>query len=236
MRTQTLTQAIVLGGLLVLAGVLLLLQTYVDLSAWLWFLLLTVGGLAALAFFLADRSNLGMLITTYVLLGIALLLALVMLNVLRDEGVAVYVLSAIALPFLAVYARDRQHWWALIPAYVMLTLALMLALIGAGVLGEGLVPAYVLFAIAIPFFAVYAWDRAKWWALIPAGVMTAIGLFFVIAEAALQWLAPVLLILVGIWILARMLNQRRTHLASGDTPRETPEQDGLESDGQGDAG
>jgi hypothetical protein len=209
MRTRTLTQSLALGGLLVLAGVLLLVQTYVDLSAWVWFGLVLIGGLVTLAFYLVDRSNLAMLIASYVLLASALLLALIMLNVVRDEGVAVYVLTAIALPFLAVWSRDRQHWWALIPAYVLLALALMVGLLGLGVLDDLLVPAYVMFAIAIPFFAVYAWDRAKWWALIPAGVMTAIGLFFLVAEAALQWLVPAVLVLAGFWILSRMLGRRR---------------------------
>lgn len=233
MRTGTLMQAIVLGGLLVVAGVLLLLQTYIDLSAWVWFILLAVGGLTALAFYVADRANLAMLITAYVLLAIALLLALIMLTVMRDEGVAVYVLTAIALPFLAVYARNREQWWPLIPAYVLLALAVMIGLIGMGLLAELLVPAYVMFAIAIPFFVVYAWDRGQWWALIPAGVMTAIGLFFLIAEAALPWLVPVLLILSGIWILVRMIaNQQRSSRTDGALPNR-PEQDGPQSDDPG---
>ncbi len=210
MQTRTLIQAVVLGTFLVLAGVLLLLQTFVDLSAWLWFALMAAGGLVALVLYLADRSNLAMLIMAYVLLALAGLVALIMLNVLRDEGVAVYVLAAVALPFWAVYGRDRQKWWALIPAYVLLAVALMIGLMGLGILGERLVPAYVMFAIAIPFYVVYAWNRGLWWVLIPAGVMTAIGLFFLVAEEALQWLVPVLLILVGIWILARLLSRRRS--------------------------
>ena len=230
MRTGSLMQAIVLGVFLVAAGVLLLLQSYIDLSAWAWFILLIVGGLAALAFYIGDRSNLAMLITAYVFLAIALLLALIMLGVLRDEGVAAYVLTAIALPFLAVYARDRKQWWFLVPAYVMLAVALMVGLIGLGILGDLLIPAYVMFAIAVPFFAVYAWDRRRWWALIPAGVMTIIGLFFLVAEAGLKWLAPVLLILAGAWILARTLARNRSlGAAEGDLDGE-PELDGLESD------
>ena len=67
MQRGTLMQTVALGGLLVLAGVLLLAQTYIDLSAWAWFGLVLVGGLTALAFYLADRSNQALLITTYVL-------------------------------------------------------------------------------------------------------------------------------------------------------------------------
>jgi hypothetical protein len=232
MGTRTVKQAIVLGIFLVFAGILLLLQTFVDLSAWLWFVLLAVGGLAALVLYLADRSDLAMLITAYVLLAIAGLVGLIMLHVVRDEGVAVYVLAAVALPFLAVYGRDRRQWWALVPAYVLLALALMIGLMGLGVLGERLVPAYVMFAIAIPFYAVYAWDRGHWWALIPAGVMTAVGLFLLVAEAALPWLVPMLLILAGVWLLVRMFANRRLSDGEEGALPERPEHGGPESDVQ----
>ena len=45
--------------------------------------------------------------------------------------------------------------------------------------------------------------ETHWWALIPGGILSVIGLSFLIAEAAAQFIAPVLLILVGAWILAR---------------------------------
>jgi hypothetical protein len=230
MRTRTL-QAVALGGLLILAGVLLLAQTYIDLSAWIWFALVLLAGLVALAFYLADRSNQAMFITAYVLLAVAFLLALIMMNLLRDEGVAVYVLTVIALPFMVVWFRNRSQWWALIPAYVLLTLALMIGLLGSGILDDLLVPAYVMFAIAIPFFAVYAWNRARWWALIPAGVMTAIALFFLVTEEALQWLIPVFLILVGIWLLSRSVARRRSPDVAEDEPTDRlPEWDGPADD------
>ncbi len=226
MRSRTIRQAIVLGGFLVLAGILLLLQTFVDLSAWLWFALMAVGGLVALVLYLADRSDLAMLITAYVLLAIAGLVALIMLNVLRDEGVAAYVLTAVAVPFLAVYGRDRQQWWALIPAYVLLALALMIGLMGLGILAELLVPAYVMFAIAIPFFAVYVWDRRRWWALIPAGILAAVGLFLSIAEGLFPYVVPLLLVLVGLSILVRAFVRRAPADGAGlSTPEALPQTD-----------
>lgn len=232
MRTRTLIQAIALGGFLVLAGVLLLLQSYTDLSAWVWFVVLVVGGLAALAFYVAEPSDRAALITAYTLLAIALLVALIMLNVLRDEAVAVYVLVVAALPFLLIYARDRRKRWPLIPAYVLLALALMIALQGLGILVEALIPSYVLFAIAMPFFAVFAWDRERWWALIPAGVLIAASLFLLVAEEALEWVVPVLLILAGVWILARMSARRRASRARVNA-LEKPDRDGQEWDQPG---
>jgi hypothetical protein len=208
MRPRRFVQAIALGGFLVLVGVLLLLQSYLDVSAWVWLALMLLGGLVALGFYVLDPADRTALITAYALLAIALLVALIMLNGLRDEAVAVYVLVAVAVPFLAANARDQTTRWPLVPAYVLLALALLVALLGLGILVEALIPPYVLFASAIPFLALYAWDRSQWWAIVPAGILTAIGFFLLIAEEALEWAVPVLLILAGVWILARVLARR----------------------------
>jgi hypothetical protein len=103
---------LVWGGLLILLGAVLLVETFTDLSVWTWVAMLAVGGLGAFGVFLTNRSDWGLLIPTYVLWAIAGLIALITLNVLRDESVATYVLAAIALPFLVVFLRNRQQWWA----------------------------------------------------------------------------------------------------------------------------
>jgi hypothetical protein len=203
MMTSSRKGALVGGGLLILFGVMSLVQVYIDLGAWVWVAALGLAGLAVFAIYFTDRSETWMLIPGYVLWAIAGLIALVMLNILREEAIAFYVLSAVGLPFLVVYLRDRANWWALIPAYVLFAVGLMVALIGTGILNDLLIPSYVMFAIAIPFFVVYISNSSNWWALIPAGIMTAIGLSFLIAEAAVQYVMPVILILAGGWILWR---------------------------------
>ena len=207
MKSQTRKQALVWGGLLILFGVITLAETFTDLTAWTWVALLAAAGLGVFAVYLTDRSDRGLLIPAYVLWAIAGLIALITLNVLRDEAIATYVLAAIALPFLVVFLRDRSKWGALIPAYVLLAVGVMVGLIGAGVLSDLLVPAYVMFAIAIPFFVVYARNPKQWWPLIPAGIMAVIGLSFLITEAAIQYVGPVVMILAGAWILVRMFTR-----------------------------
>jgi hypothetical protein len=189
--------------LLIVLGIMLLLDTLIGLSAWVWFVVLVLAGLGVFALWLADRSSWAALIPAYVLWAVAGLIALTTLNVLRDESVATYVLAAIALPFLVTFVRDRSQWWALIPAYILLAVGIMVALIRVGVLVGSLIPAYVLFAIAIPFFAVYARDAKQWWALIPSGILTVIGLPFLITEAAVQYIGPGVLVVAGIWIVVR---------------------------------
>jgi hypothetical protein len=208
MKSSTIRQSIVWGGVLILVGLLLLVNQFVELSPWVWVLMLAAAGLGAFGLYLTDRSDWAMLLATYVLWAITMLVALIELNVLRDDAIAIYALIAIALPFLAVFWRDRAQWWALIPAYVLLVIGVMIGLIGLGVLDDLLVPAYVLFAIAIPFFVVYARDRRLWWALIPGGILAVVGLSFLVIEAALAYIGAVVLLIVGAWILVRVFTRR----------------------------
>ena len=81
-----------------------------------------------------------------------------------------------------------------------------------------------MFAIAIPFLVVFALNPKEWWPLIPGGIMAVIGLAFLVAEAAVEYIAPVVLVLAGIWILARQFIHKQP--AAPDVPVVTgPEAD-----------
>jgi hypothetical protein len=201
-------QGLIWSAVLILVGVLLLVGQFTELSAWMWVALLAAAGLGAFGLYLTDRSDWGTLLAAYVLWAIAALVALVTLDVLHDDAVAFYVLLIIALPFFAVYWRDRALWWALIPAYVMLAVAVMVGLIGLGVLDDMLIPAYVLLVIALPFFVVYYRDRRNWWALIPGGILAVIGLAFLIAAAAVAYIGALVLIVISAVLLLRVFARR----------------------------
>jgi hypothetical protein len=130
-------------------------------------------------------------------------------HILPDAFVATYVLTAIALPFLVVFLRNRSNWWALIPCYVLLAIGIMVALIELRVLNDLLIPAYVLLAIAIPFFVVYARDPKQWWPLIPGGILALIGISFLVATTAVQYVGAVVLIIAGVVILVLQLVRRK---------------------------
>ena len=65
MLTKTTKQAIVWGGLLILIGLLLLVNQFVELSPWVWVLVLAVAGLGAFGLYLAARSDLAMLLAPF---------------------------------------------------------------------------------------------------------------------------------------------------------------------------
>lgn len=203
MNTQSKNHSLIWGGLLILFGVVGLAETFIDLSAWAWVVILAAAGFGVFGVYQTERSEWGLFILAYVFWAIAGLVALIELNILRDEGIATFVLAAIALPFLVAFLRDREKWGLLIPAYVLLAVGVMVGLIGLGILNDLLIPSYVMFAIAIPFFVVYWNDRQQWWPLIPSGILAVIGLAFLIAEAAVEYVVPVALILIGGWLLMR---------------------------------
>jgi hypothetical protein len=208
MDTNIKKRGVIWGGLLILLGGLLLVDQFTDLTEWIWVAALVLSGMVAIVVYLSDRSDGWLLLTAYILLVIAGLVAMIALNLFPDDLVAVYILLAIALPFLGVFLRDRTQWWALIPSYVLLAVALMNWLMEADILSDLLVPGYVMFAIAIPFFVVYGRNTKLWWALIPAGILTIIGIVFFISEAAVQYIGAVLLVITGLWILVRVFTRK----------------------------
>ena len=268
LKDSSTKQGVIWGGLLIVFGVLGLLDSLMDLSLWIWIAALGVMGVAvmgvyfadtsewwplipgyiliALAAFLAaieveilgdvliapliltliaipflvvyfrDRSQWWPLIPSYVLLLIAAMIALTDTGVLRDAWVATYVLGGIGVPFLIVYLLNRELWWALIPAYTMLDIGVMVGLIDAGVLQDTLIPAYVFLSIALPFFVVYARDTAQWWPLIPGGVMGLMGIIFLMTGELFGYVVPVLIILAGAFILARQFVRRSSSEQAGE--------------------
>lgn len=72
--------------------------------------------------------------------------------------------------FLRHFNSDRdEHWWALIPGFALLAIAL--AIVG-GPFSGGL----FLGTVGLGFVAVYVNDPRNWWAVIPGGVLLTLGL------------------------------------------------------------
>jgi hypothetical protein len=97
------------GSLLVLFGVLALVEQFTSLSLWVWVGVLAVSGLVVFVVYLTDRATWSLLLTAYVLLAVSGLIAFADLEILPDPFIAIYVLTAIALPFLVVFLRNRGN-------------------------------------------------------------------------------------------------------------------------------
>ena len=204
----------IIGGiLLIAAGALFLLQNLgiFAVGDYLWPFLFGAGGLVFLYVFLTDRANWWAIIPGFTLLGLAAMIALDQFAPQIGEtwGGALF-LGGIGLAFWVVYFTNREHWWAVIPGGVLLTIALVA---GLSSILEGIETGGVFFLGLGLTFALLAFlptpeGRMKW-AFIPAGVLLVVGLLIATAAAAiLNYLWPAALILAGLYLLFRTFSTR----------------------------
>jgi hypothetical protein len=205
---------IVGGALLIVVGILALLQglgVLTNIASLLWAFVFGIGGALFLYIFLTSRSNWWAVIPGFVLLSIGALIALERLFPAMSGGWGgALVMGGIGLAFWVVYFLKREHWWAIIPGGVMLTIALVTGLSSAlegidtgGVFFLGLGLTFGLLA-----FAPSPEGRMRW-ALIPAAVLLVMGLVIMAAAVEiLNYLWPVALILVGVYLIFRVARSR----------------------------
>jgi hypothetical protein len=218
--------AVIWGGLLILLGLVLLLETLGlvrFLGRFIWSAILVAGGLPFLLVYASNRNQWWALIPGFTLVGVGLgILA-------AGDLTSIIILGSISLPFWVIYLSDRRQWWALIPGWVMACVATIVLL---GVIGlEWFIAPFVMFAIAAPFFLVYLLNPDQWWALIPAGIMTVIGILLIagqVISTGVFW--AVLLILLGLFFVYRAMRggpssaQVRPEESSPPEPPQPPQE------------
>ena len=198
------------GGLIILVGVIFFLKYLglFDLADLFWSLTFGVGGIIFLAVFIYDRTNWWAIIPGIFLLSIATVIALdYFVPDVSDSIGGSIVTGGIGLGFLGVYFVDRRNWWTIIPAGVMLTIAVAILLdpyvsetvfVGIFFLGVGLTFA-VLALIPAP-------QGKMNWAWIPAGIIAVIGAIFqAISGQVLQIILALGLIAVGMFVIYRAI-------------------------------
>ncbi|GEO97445.1 hypothetical protein [Kocuria turfanensis] len=125
-------------------------------------------------------------------------------------------LGSIRLGFAAVYLRDHERWWAIIPAGVMLTLAVP-AVGGASDAGARASGALFFAGLALTFVLVAVLPGGpgrRRWAWIPAGALAVLAVLVALDATALlsvlNYLWPLALIAGGGLLLWRALGRRHT--------------------------
>lgn len=106
------------------------------------------------------------------LIALGVFILLNNLNLLPFDLSNVFLVGMFALgglAFLAAYLGGRHdNWWALIPSFTLLGLAILVGLPAAwSELGGGL----FLGMIGLSFWVIYLTRREFWWAVIPGGVL-----------------------------------------------------------------
>jgi hypothetical protein len=207
---------IVLGALVLVAGVLLFIEAarWADVPAVIWTAVLAAGSVTFWYVFFADASSWWAALPGAALAGAAV----VQLMELDPDGLGqwteVPMLAVMGIGFWAIYLRDHQRWWAIIPGGVLLTLSVITAI--TEVASGSVIGAVFLTGAAVTFALVAVLpggQTRRWWALIPAGVL-AVGALVVLAGAAewflvlnLAW--PLAIIAAGTFLLWRALRPNR---------------------------
>lgn len=189
---------LILGGVFALAGQVGYLENQTPQFWMAVFASLSL--LFLVCYLLSGIRAWGWLFPTLIFAAIALMLFLMEAGV-SSSLVALPIFIAIALPFLIVFGFDpRRNWWALIPAWVMGLLSIVVAIPGR--LQGDWVAAVILMGIALPFFVVYLTDRTRWWALIPGGVLTVTAFIPLLANSELNiYLGSLIPLLIGLGFL-----------------------------------
>ncbi len=168
---------VIAGLLLIVVGILLTLAQFQLITfdeSWLGTLGLFVGAVIFLALWLGNTTEWWPLIPGLIMLswGASSLLGILGL---ADWLVTLVGFAGSALPFLYIFARNRQaNWWALIPGGVLGLIGVTTVL--GELLGEGWTDFLVLMGIALAFLVVFLINRRNWWALIPAGILALVAI------------------------------------------------------------
>ncbi|BCY18104.1 hypothetical protein hrd7_19530 [Leptolinea sp. HRD-7] len=172
--------------------------------------LLLVGGLVFLYYFAVSKSNWWAAIPGCILFSVGVTASLPWVAPgLEGRLGGPIVLAGISLAFWLVYLRVPTHWWAIIPAGVMLTLAsitLMSTENGmetGGVFFIGLGLTFALVALLPGSSLRMAWP----W--IPAAVLIIMGFLFIASAAQLASLIlPAAMIIAGIVLTFKAIIKR----------------------------
>jgi hypothetical protein len=203
----------IFGVLLIVGGVLLGLQQFGILGGNVGDALFTglwvIGALYFGNLFLQDRAQwwfalIALILGSWAVSGF-LDLVLPGFAIGDTIGGALF-LGAIGAGFLVAYTRQRSNWWAVIPAGVLFTLAFISIVDGfPGLTLPFESGSLLFFGLGLTFMVLSFMNvegQRLSWALIPAVVLVAFGLFVGFGEAA-SWsiIWPSLIILFGAYFL-----------------------------------
>jgi len=199
----------IVGAILLIAAGIFLLLGYAEvipgILPYLWIVLFFISGVFFLIIYAVDRHHWWALLPGFTLLGLGAtsIVAVIDADSINELGGAIF-LGGVALGFWLVYILHREHWWAIIPAGVLTTLA-VLAQIGTG--------EYTIFLIGLgtTFLLVFLLPSPggrQTWALIPAAILLVLGIVLRTPYIdALNYIGAAALIIGGGYFLLRALQR-----------------------------
>jgi hypothetical protein len=199
------------GLVLIIGGGLLLLNTFglIAIADLIWAIILGIGGILFLGVYISNHDHWWALIPGVILIAISATIWLdkYYANIRNSDLISTIILGGIALSFFLVYLADRGNWWAIIPAGVMSTIAVVAR---ANISQSGVTSGGIFFLGLALTFALVAILPNKIgpmrWAWIPAGILGLIGLVILLSRPDLiNYIWPFALILGGALLVIRAI-------------------------------
>jgi hypothetical protein len=206
------SRRLLFGGLLVLAGLVFFLQQIFNLPVGGVFIsmVFAAGGIVFLYVFFKNHDNWWALIPGCTLLGLASLIASgsIFPTFAQHFGGALF-LGSIALSFILILVFKPENWWAVIPAGVLSTIALMTVIPE----GNGLFTGGLFFLGVGATFAILGLlpvGKKEKWPWIPAAICLVLGTLIVIGSGVLVnsvfgWIWAAVFLIAGIYMVVRSI-------------------------------
>lgn len=204
--------ALIPAGVTIFLALIVLISNTVK-GEWIGFLFLFAVALGFLVVYLNNRSRNWALLVAYIVFVLSLAPAMASFGGEVPAFFGTVFLLAVALPFFFVYPRSDRNWWAIIPAGVMTTLAVIATLGISGWIRDtqtgGISNAILMGGLAVTFAVVWL-RHAKPWARIVTIVLAVLAVTSIFFASFSELIWPAAIIVLGAYLLYTALRPRTT--------------------------
>lgn len=194
--------ALIPGGMMLFLALTLLLVDWAG-GEWVGSLFLFMIALSFLIVYMNKRTRTWALLVAYITAVLGIAPAMASYGAVAAYYGAVFLFAA-ALPFVALYFRSSDKWWAIIPASTLILLSIITAAAVTGRIDNpnqgGYVTALLMGGLAAAFAVIWL-RHAKAWAKVVTIALAAVALTSGLFAAQSEILWPVAIILVGVYLL-----------------------------------
>jgi len=205
--------ALIPGGIMLFLALVTLMVDNVG-GEWVGSIFLFMIALSFFIVYWSNRAHTWALLVAYILFVLSIAPAMASFGGDTAAYFGTIFLLAVALPFYIIYFRDAKNWWAIIPAGVMTTIAIIATLGIAGWIRDeqtgGDSNAILMSGLAITF-AVIWFRHAKDWAKVVAVILALVAVASVFFASYTEIFWPVAIILAGGYLLYTALRPKPVH-------------------------
>lgn len=203
--------ALIPGGVMLFLALVTLMVDTVG-GEWVGSLFLFLIGLSFFVVYLNNRTRTWALLVAYILFVLSLAPAMASFSGDTAAYFGPVFLFAVGLPFFVLYFREAKNWWAIIPAGVMTTLAVLAVLGIAGWIKDTQTGGYgnaILMSGLAATFAVVWLRHAKDWAKVVTIILALVAVVSIFFASLTEIFWPIAIIVGGTYLLYTALRPKQ---------------------------